>query len=227
MVLRRAEAGADIGRGIRKLRLQRKWKQGVLSEKTGLATSTISLIETGKTNPTVFDVECIAKALDTTIAGLMFASQKSLRNKDQDLIDYVGNAVRTRRLDLGLSKTELAQRADLLPQYISTTENCRRLVGLRNLNKLADALDVCVLFFIPNVEELQGFECLPPEKLADRIKKLRLERNITPRELAAITGLSEVQYRAIESGGSFPRLSTLMQLSAGLNVSLSRILQED
>ena len=224
---RRAKIGADIGRGIRKLRKQKEWKQSELAQAAGLTLQTISLIETAKTNPSIYDLEEIAKALGTTVTGLIVASRKSLRNKDQDLIDYVGNAVRTRRLELGLSKTELAQRADLLPQYISTTENCRRLVGLRNLNKLADALDVCVLFFIPNVEELQGFECLPPEKLADRIKKLRLERNITPRELAAITGLSEVQYRAIESGGSFPRLSTLMQLSAGLNVSLSRILQED
>ena len=40
-----AKSGLQLGRGIRKLRKQKNWKQSVLAEKVGLNVATISLIE--------------------------------------------------------------------------------------------------------------------------------------------------------------------------------------
>lgn len=41
-----------------------------LSEKTGISKSTLNNIENGRVNPTIKQLEAIAKALDTTISDL-------------------------------------------------------------------------------------------------------------------------------------------------------------
>lgn len=212
MQRRRAEAGADIGRGIRKLRKKRNWKQGVLAEKTGLAISTISLIETGNTNASIYDLEQIAKALETTVAGLMVVSRKSLRKKDQEIIDYVGKAVRSRRLELGLSRQELAYKAGFLPQYISTTENCRRLPGLANLYKLAEALEVSILYFWPGEEDVAGIEIVPPDKLGERFRDLRKRDNLSLTQLSAISGITTTQLSRFEIGKVILKFSSLIEV---------------
>lgn len=224
---RRADAGVEIGRGIRKLRKQRNWKQGVLAEKTGLAIPTISLIETGNTNPSIYDLEQIAKALGTTVAGLMVVSRKSLRNKDQDLIDYVGNAVKRRRLELGLSRQELADKAGFLPQYISTTENCRRLPRIPNIYKLAEALEVSVLYFWPNSKCSVEINPLPPPEIGQRICGLRSARNMSKNVFSLSVGISTHQLAAIEEGASIPKFSTLLLIASALNISPYDLLNND
>lgn len=49
--------------------------------------------------------------------------------------------MRERRHELGLSQEELAARADLHRTYISSLEQGRRNVAIRNLVRLAEALD--------------------------------------------------------------------------------------
>ena len=57
--------------------------------------------------------------------------------------DYpqIGERLRERRHELGLSQEELADRADLHRTYISSLEQGRRNVAVRNLVRLAEALD--------------------------------------------------------------------------------------
>jgi transcriptional regulator with XRE-family HTH domain len=52
-----------------------------------------------------------------------------------------GRRVRQRRLELALSQEELAERADLHRTYISSLEQGRRNVAIRNLVRLAEALE--------------------------------------------------------------------------------------
>ena len=220
---RRADVGADIGRGIRKLRKQKGWTQTELAKEANLSFPTISLIETGKTNPSIFDIEQIANALGTSLPGLLSASRRSLKLKDQDLIDYIGNALRTRRLELGLTKAELGQRADLLPQYISTTENCRRLVGLKNLVKLSEALEVDFSYFIPAEKLHVGKITHDTSELGPNLRKLRRKKGISISQLTASTGLTPPHIVGIESGKHNPRLNTLILFCTGLGVSISEV----
>ena len=53
-----------IGERIRKLREQKKLKQGDIEERTGLARSYISRVENGQTVPTVETLEKFARALE-------------------------------------------------------------------------------------------------------------------------------------------------------------------
>jgi transcriptional regulator with XRE-family HTH domain len=53
-----------------------------------------------------------------------------------------GRRVRDRRTVLGLSQMALAERAELHFTYVSSLERGRRNVSLRNIVRLADALNV-------------------------------------------------------------------------------------
>ncbi len=53
-----------------------------------------------------------------------------------------GKNLRERRLALGLSQEELAERADLHRTYVGSVERGERNVSLENIVRLADALKV-------------------------------------------------------------------------------------
>ena len=223
---RRADVGADIGRGIRKLRKQKGWTQTELASATSLALPTISLIETAKTNPSIYDLELIAKALETSLPGLIVAARKSPKYKDQELIDYIGNAVRNRRLELGLTKAELGQRADLLPQYISTTENCRRLPSLRNLSKFANALNVEFSTFVPGEDIGNSYEFAGDKSVSEAFKNVREKDNLTIAEVGRITGLGQSTISQIERRVRVASLPTVLAFCRQMNIEVRNILSE-
>ena len=61
--------------------------------------------------------------------------------KDQ-VLRALGDRVRTRRLELGLSQEKLAERAGLHRNYIGGIEQGRRNVAAHNLVRLAIALSI-------------------------------------------------------------------------------------
>ena len=66
-----------------------------------------------------------------------------------DLKSLLGNAIRTKRNDLGISQEELADRAGLHRTYISDIERGARNLSLESIDKLATALQISIasLFF--------------------------------------------------------------------------------
>jgi transcriptional regulator with XRE-family HTH domain len=63
------------------------------------------------------------------------------------------------------------------------------------------------------------------EALATRIKKLRLEREISQEELAHQAGLSRTGMGFLETGKRWPRLDTLMSVAEGLNITVDELLK--
>ena len=214
-----------MGRAIRKLRNNKKWKQATLANEAGMTITTISHIETGKTNPTIYDIERIAKALGTTVSGLLVVSRKSFHKKDQYLIDHVGNVVRQRRLEIGLSRKELADKAGFLPQYVATTENFKSLPRLPNLYSLADALEISILRFWPETDDALDFKPIALNELGQRISATRKAVGLSLSELAAILSISPTAMLAIESGKSLPKLSTLIAIGVAFQIRPSRLLK--
>jgi transcriptional regulator with XRE-family HTH domain len=61
--------------------------------------------------------------------------------------------------------------------------------------------------------------------LANRIKRLRLNKKISQEELAAKAGLSRTGMGLIEQGKRWPRLATLLKISHALGMTIEEVLK--
>ena len=234
MVERTADSAAQLGRGIRKLRKQKGWNQDRLADKAGVNRATISMLEGGKTNPSFIFVEDLASALGTTVSGVMAAGRVSLLLSNQSLKDVVAANVKRRREALNLTRTELGQRVDLLAQYISTTENARRLPSLKNCIKLAISLecDFYLLFFnekngpikIRAARKLGAL--LHPEDIVLEMKNIRAQKGWSRVDAGRSASLNPNHLRAIEVGDIFPTIPTLLAFCEGTGVPLWDLTQK-
>lgn len=64
------------------------------------------------------------------------------------------------------------------------------------------------------------------EILAKNLKRLRTERNLSLGGLAELSGVSKVMLSQIEKGESSPTINTLWKIAAGLQVSYTRLIEE-
>lgn len=67
----RTSTAQKLGKKIRSLRVERKWSQEKLGELTGLDRTYISGIERGVRNPSIKNIDKLAKALDVKISELI------------------------------------------------------------------------------------------------------------------------------------------------------------
>ena len=224
-----AESAEQIGRGIRKLRKQRRWKQDVLAQGSGISRVTISLAENAKTNLSLFDLERVAMALNTSVTGLIVAGRDSLRISDEELKSIVANNLKRRRLHLGLSRAQLADKAGFLQQYISTTENARRLPTIRNLIRIAEALEISTTaLFSPTFSPDKSYGSLVSidvDVIGIRLKEARESRSLNKQIVARISGFAPQQIGRFESGRVIPTLPTLFELCRAIGVTPDVILE--
>jgi transcriptional regulator with XRE-family HTH domain len=61
--------------------------------------------------------------------------------------------------------------------------------------------------------------------LANRIKRLRLDKKISQEDLAAKAGLSRNGMGLIEQGKRWPRLATLLKISDALGMTIEDVLK--
>lgn len=204
-----ADSAEQIGRGIRNLRKQRRWKQDVLAQESGISRVTISLAENAKTNLSLFDLERVALALNTSVTGLIVAGRNSLRLSDEELKAIVANNLKLRRLHLGLSRAQLADKVGFLQQYISTTENARRLPTIRNLIRIAEALEIPTTALLsPTFHPDKMYKCLASidvDVIGVRLKEARENRSLNKQVVSRVSGFAPHQIGRFESGRVIPR----------------------
>lgn len=66
------------------------------------------------------------------------------RRKDADICRRFGRAIQSRRAEVGLTQEELAARAGINRTYLGDLERGARNVALRNVERLAKALDLTI-----------------------------------------------------------------------------------
>jgi transcriptional regulator with XRE-family HTH domain len=76
--LAKSSSNPDVGARLRELRAERGFSIRSLAERSGLNVNTLSLIENGKTSPSVSTLQQIAAVLDIPIAAL-FETKKPLQ----------------------------------------------------------------------------------------------------------------------------------------------------
>jgi transcriptional regulator with XRE-family HTH domain len=62
--------------------------------------------------------------------------------------------------------------------------------------------------------------------LGERVRRERLERNLTLDELAARAGVSRSMISAVESGGKAPTIVVLHRIASGLGIGMTRLMGE-
>jgi len=74
--------------------------------------------------------------------------------KDDDILERIGLNITIIREWRGLTQEKLAALADLHKTYIGQIERGEKNIGLRNLEKIAKALNIsiCALFDIHNID---------------------------------------------------------------------------
>lgn len=67
-----------------------------------------------------------------------------VKRAGSDILTRFGQAVRKRRMEMNLSQEALAERADLHRTYVADIERGVRNLSLKNIEKLARALDLSI-----------------------------------------------------------------------------------
>ena len=95
------KAALDVSTRLRNLRLSRKMSQRLLARRSGISNATISLIESGKMNPSVAVLKSILDGLKTDLAAF-FAEESSspepLVYRSQDLLEIGQGAISFRQV---------------------------------------------------------------------------------------------------------------------------------
>jgi transcriptional regulator with XRE-family HTH domain len=93
----------------------------------------------------------------------------------------IGSRIKEQRSQAGISLRELARRTDLTPSFISQLENGKTNVSLDSLRRIAEALDVSLLYFLAETNELQASEGGDPgDALPSEINPLPVARAYSP-----------------------------------------------
>ena len=221
-----ADSAAQLGRGIRKLRKKKGWTQDRLAEKSNINRASLNALELGKSNPSFILVENIARSLGITVSGVFAEGRISLKVSDEVLRNALAHNVKERRVQLGLTRKELGERVNLLPQYLSTTENARRLPNLPNVIKIAQSLEIkpSRLFEVHD----EGFEkwshFIDPEDVCERIKQVRISMGLSLTAISKRSGIEVHHLTKIEGKKLTPNITTVQAFCAGVRLHLGEIL---
>jgi transcriptional regulator with XRE-family HTH domain len=71
----------------------------------------------------------------------------------EDIYKHIGQVVKKRRIEMGLTQEELAEKTDLHPSYIGQIERGVKKISLLTLNKLSNGLNLNLYQFFKQNDE--------------------------------------------------------------------------
>lgn len=80
-----------------------------------------------------------------SLTNLLLSILKLAMKPSIDILISFGNKVKTFRKEMGISQEELAFRSDLHRTYIGMIERAEKNITLKNIEKIANGLDISVL----------------------------------------------------------------------------------
>jgi DNA-binding XRE family transcriptional regulator len=102
--------------------------------------------------------------------------------------DSIGSRIKQRRTEIGLSLRELAGKTNLTASFISQVERCQVNPSIDSLRRIAEALDVSVLYFLSDGHPDQA---LVPETQAPLLKYDPVVRSkFRPKLVLPVSGVS-------------------------------------
>lgn len=132
----------------------------------------------------------------------------------------IGEKIKDFRKLNNLTQVELAKKSNISRSYLADIEKDRYNASLETLKSIADSLGVSVSALI---EENMVIKLTAGEKL----KKIRESQNLTRKDLAKLSGISESTITATENNLSEPNSNTLIKLAEALNVNATYLLPDN
>ena len=127
---------------------------------------------------------------------------------------YTGPKIKAARKSAGISQAELAERIGVPYQSIGQWERNERNPKIETLQRIADALSIPVY-------QLFGPE---PNEISNNLKRIRLGRGLTQKELGDLLGVSQATVGQYETNQNPPKLETLQRIADALSISVTDIL---
>lgn len=124
----------SIGENIKNRRQALGLMQVDVADKIGITQSLLCQIERGKKNPSFIVAEAIADLLHCSVDDLTEGTE----------FMYLGQKIKRRREELGLSQRELAIETGMPEAVIARIENCQRVVTTKACLAIADTLHCTV-----------------------------------------------------------------------------------
>jgi transcriptional regulator with XRE-family HTH domain len=134
-----------FAQNLREFRLLRGLSQEEIGQRIGSDRTSVSRIERLAPNLTVDKVVLLAEALNVSLARMLTADAARLKDIPAfEAPGRLGEAIRKRRVELGLSQREVGDRAGLDRNHISRVETDATRVALDTLDKIVSALGISI-----------------------------------------------------------------------------------
>ncbi|MFZ5650449.1 MAG: helix-turn-helix domain-containing protein [Bacillota bacterium] len=196
-----------IGLIIRDFRKDRGITLTDLANKLEISPSYLSAIERNIRRPSVQMLKKIGDSLNIPVNYLV--------GSQEDVLS--GIKLRQMRESRNLSIEDLSEICDIPVRLIEKFEDGEETPDLDSLKKLSEGLNVTIKYFLDKGDN---------NKLGDRIKKVRMDRDMTIIDLAGKAGVTPGLISQIENGQTIPHLETLEKIATVLNTSPAYLLME-
>lgn len=197
-----------IGLIIRDFRKERGITLTELALKLEISPSYLSAIERNIRRPSVQMLKKIGDRLNIPVNYLV--------GSQEDVLS--GKRLKHMRESRNLSLDDLSEICDIPARLLEKLEEGREVPDLDCIKKLSQGLNVTIKYFLDGGEGSNS--------LGNRLKKVRIDRDLTIMELAQKAGVTPGLISQIENGQTTPHLETLENISRALNTSPAYLLME-
>ena len=209
-VLRRIIMRQVLGRQIRFKRRIMRMKRSELASLVGVTECTINMWETGRHFPQQKHMDRLMHLLGIKPEAIL--NPAALGNEPESTA--VGEFIKMRRLELGLSQNDLANKMTIEEEVVENWEMSTALPSLANLASLSEHLELSVSDLLPTSDLL-------PDAIGYGIRQKRLEEGMSVKELAGCLGVSSSAVCGWEVGRTFPDSYYWSKLSEWLKVEVA------
>lgn len=214
---------SHLGREIKKLREKNGMSIAALASAVDIPASCLEDVENGRRCLGLQSLRKLAAVLKVDEEKFIGLVNKETKGEkiEKDSGEYIsssaGRKLRQVREEMGLTLVECGKKAGISYTHISEIERGNVCPSLKTLEKLANALNKPLSFF------LKGDV---PTTLGERLRKLREAQGLTQVKLASQVGISDSLIAQIETGKVQPSLNTLEKLADTFGVSVDYFLIE-
>ena len=214
----------NFARNLKQERIKKGYSQKMLSEKTGIRIQVISYFEVGRFFPCDDKMYKLLKALEVDI-DYMLEDRPSARKKREAFAFNLWKA----RLVKGYSMKELSEKVGVSMESIRRYEGGRSIPKNETLSKLLEVLEIDFDYVFenqPDDEITTNERKALKEAFARNLRKERLGRGYTQKELAEKAGINQRTVHCYDNGRSFPEASHMAKILNVLDVTLDYMLRQ-